>query len=77
MARTRLIALLLGAVLAGACAGHVPAVPSVPMSLAQGSIWNDIILCTTTRPGDDLLEETPLSMLMCCVLIAAIGRSDG
>ena len=34
MARTRLIALLLGAGLAGACAGHVPAVPSVPMEAA-------------------------------------------
>ena len=34
MARTRLIALLLGAGLAGACAGHVPAVPSVPMETA-------------------------------------------
>lgn len=34
MARTRLIALLLGAGLAGACAGHGPAVPSVPMETA-------------------------------------------
>ena len=34
MARTRLIALLLAAGLAGACAGHVPAVPSVPMEAA-------------------------------------------
>jgi Type IV conjugative transfer system lipoprotein (TraV) len=34
VARTRLIALLLAAGLAGACAGHVPAVPSVPMETA-------------------------------------------
>ena len=34
MARTRLIALLLAAGLVGACAGHVPAVPSVPMETA-------------------------------------------
>jgi Type IV conjugative transfer system lipoprotein (TraV) len=34
VARTRLIVLLLGAGLAGACAGHVPAVPSVPMETA-------------------------------------------
>ena len=34
MARTRLIAPLLAAGLAGACAGHVPAVPSVPMETA-------------------------------------------
>jgi Type IV conjugative transfer system lipoprotein (TraV) len=34
VARTGLIALLPGAVLAGACAGHVPAVPSVPMEAA-------------------------------------------
>jgi hypothetical protein len=34
VARTRLIALLLGAGLASACAGHVPAVPSVPMETA-------------------------------------------
>jgi hypothetical protein len=34
VARTRLIALLVGAGLAGACAGHVPAVPSVPMETA-------------------------------------------
>lgn len=34
MARTRLIALLLGAGLAGACAGHMPAAPSVPMETA-------------------------------------------
>jgi Type IV conjugative transfer system lipoprotein (TraV) len=34
VARTRLIALLLGAGLAGACAGHVPVVPSVPMETA-------------------------------------------
>jgi hypothetical protein len=34
VARTRLIVLLLAAGLAGACAGHVPAVPSVPMEAA-------------------------------------------
>jgi Type IV conjugative transfer system lipoprotein (TraV) len=34
VARTRLIPLLLAAGLAGACAGHVPAVPSVPMETA-------------------------------------------
>ena len=34
MARTGLIMLLLGAGLAGACAGHVPGVPSVPMEAA-------------------------------------------
>jgi Bacterial conjugation TrbI-like protein/Type IV conjugative transfer system lipoprotein (TraV) len=34
VARTRLIVLLLGAGFAGACAGHVPAEPSVPMDAA-------------------------------------------
>jgi hypothetical protein len=34
VARTRLSALLLAGGLAGACAGHVPAVPSVPMETA-------------------------------------------
>jgi hypothetical protein len=34
VARTRLIPLLLGAGLSGACAGHVPVVPSVPMDAA-------------------------------------------
>ena len=34
MARTRLITLLFGASFASACAGQVPAVPSVPMETA-------------------------------------------